>query len=82
MTQNIAIPDDYDSPTPPQVLTIRPPRKWVPIDLRELWNYRELITTFTLMNIKLRDAIVNSMKAPSVCYEETWHAMRGIFPTR
>lgn len=35
-------------------LIIQPPRKWVPIDLRELWNYRELITTFTMRDIKLR----------------------------
>lgn len=35
-------------------LIIRPPRKWVPIDLRELWSYRELITTFTMRDIRLR----------------------------
>lgn len=35
-------------------LIIRPPRKWVPVDLRELWAYRELITSFTLRDIKLR----------------------------
>jgi lipopolysaccharide transport system permease protein len=35
-------------------LVIRPPRKWVPVDLRELWAYRELITSFTLRDIKLR----------------------------
>ena len=35
-------------------LVIRPPRKWVPVDLKELWAYRELIITFTLRDIKLR----------------------------
>jgi lipopolysaccharide transport system permease protein len=35
-------------------LIIRPPRKWVPVDLRELWAYRELVTSFTLRDIKLR----------------------------
>jgi lipopolysaccharide transport system permease protein len=42
--------------TVPDILTlvIRPPRKWVPVDLRELWAYRELITSFTLRDIKLR----------------------------
>jgi len=35
-------------------LIIRPPRKWVPVDLRELWAYRELITAFTLRDVKLR----------------------------
>jgi len=35
-------------------LIIRPPRKWVPVDLHELWAYRELIVSFTLRDIKLR----------------------------
>jgi lipopolysaccharide transport system permease protein len=35
-------------------LVIRPPRKWLPVDLRELWAYRELVTSFTLRDIKLR----------------------------
>jgi len=35
-------------------LIIRPPRKWVPVDLQELWAYRELITSFTLRDVKLR----------------------------
>jgi len=44
-------------PTPAQevpTLIIRPPRKWVPVDLKELWAYRELITAFTLRDVKLR----------------------------
>ena len=36
------------------MLVIRPPRKWVPVDLKELWAYRELITAFTLRDVKLR----------------------------
>ena len=35
-------------------IKIRPPRKWVPVDLHELWAYRELIASFTLRDIKLR----------------------------
>jgi len=35
-------------------LVIRPPRKWVPVDLHEVWAYRELVTAFTLRDIKLR----------------------------
>jgi lipopolysaccharide transport system permease protein len=35
-------------------LVIRPPRKWVPVDLKELWAYRELITAFTMRDIRLR----------------------------
>jgi len=35
-------------------LIIRPPRKWVPVDLHELWNYGELLTSFTMRDIKIR----------------------------
>lgn len=38
----------------PPTLIIRPPNKWMPIDLQELWAYRELIASFTLRDIKLR----------------------------
>jgi lipopolysaccharide transport system permease protein len=41
---------EYEPPT----LIIRPPRKWIPVDLHELWAYRELITAFTLRDVKLR----------------------------
>ena len=36
------------------VLIIKPPKKWVPIDFQELWNYRELLYSFTLRDIKIR----------------------------
>jgi lipopolysaccharide transport system permease protein len=36
------------------ILVIRPPRKWVPVDLKELWAYRELIAAFTMRDVKLR----------------------------
>lgn len=35
-------------------LIIRPPRKWVPVDLHELWNYRELLYSFTWRDVMLR----------------------------
>ena len=35
-------------------LVIRPPRKWVPVDLHELWAYRELLAAFTIRDVKLR----------------------------
>ncbi len=35
-------------------LVIRPPRKWVPVNLHELWSYRELIAAFTMRDVKLR----------------------------
>jgi lipopolysaccharide transport system permease protein len=41
---------------PPKVPTIviRPPRKWVPVDFHELWEYRELLYFFTWRDVKLR----------------------------
>jgi len=35
-------------------IIIRPPRKWVPVDFRELWEYRELLYFFTWRDVKLR----------------------------
>lgn len=54
MTQSSATPNEHDSLAPLPVLIIRPPRKWVPVDLHELWNYRELLTSFTMRDIKIR----------------------------
>jgi lipopolysaccharide transport system permease protein len=36
------------------VTIIRPPRGWLPIDLRELWAYRELLYFFVWRDIKVR----------------------------
>jgi lipopolysaccharide transport system permease protein len=35
-------------------LVIRPPRKWVPVDLRELWQSRELLYFFVWRDVKIR----------------------------
>lgn len=35
-------------------IRIRPPKRWLLLDLRELWNYRELLGTFTWRDIKVR----------------------------
>ncbi|MEI6294283.1 MAG: ABC transporter permease, partial [Methanomicrobiales archaeon] len=35
-------------------IVIRPPRKWVPVDFKELWEYRELLYFFTWRDVKLR----------------------------
>lgn len=35
-------------------ISIRPPKKWVPIDLHELWEYRELLSSFILRDVKIR----------------------------
>ncbi len=36
------------------VTIITPPKKWVPIDFKELWNYRELLYIFTWRDVKVR----------------------------
>jgi lipopolysaccharide transport system permease protein len=43
-------PTDSELP----ILIISPPRKWVPVDFHELWNYRELLLSFTVRDIKIR----------------------------
>jgi len=36
------------------IITIRPMNGWVPIDLKEVWEYRELLQTFVVRDIKVR----------------------------
>ena len=36
------------------IITIRPMNGWVPIDLKEIWEYRELLQTFVVRDIKVR----------------------------
>jgi lipopolysaccharide transport system permease protein len=49
---------DASSPThetgPVPHLHISPPKKWIPLDLVELWNYRELLYSFTWRDVKIR----------------------------
>jgi lipopolysaccharide transport system permease protein len=40
--------------TAPPHLHISPPKKWIPINLPELWNYRELLYSFTWRDVKIR----------------------------
>jgi len=40
--------------TTASVTVIRPPKGWIPINLRELWAYRELLYFFTWRDIKVR----------------------------
>ncbi|MGA2913328.1 MAG: ABC transporter permease [Methanoregula sp.] len=41
-----------DEPKP--TIKIRPPKKWVPVDLHELWEYRELLYNFVARDVKIR----------------------------
>jgi len=47
LTGNNDLPDSFH-------IHISPPRKWIPLDLRELWNYRELLYSFVERDIKIR----------------------------
>jgi lipopolysaccharide transport system permease protein len=40
--------------SPPAHLHISPPKKWIPVNLRELWNYRELLSSFMWRDVKIR----------------------------
>ncbi len=46
-------PRSSNPPAPPTTV-IRPPKGWQPIDLPELWRYRELFLIFALRDIKVR----------------------------
>jgi lipopolysaccharide transport system permease protein len=52
MPDNLNIQDEINHPIP--TIVIRPPRKWVPVDFKELWEYRELLYFFTWRDVKLR----------------------------
>ncbi len=45
---------DPSAAEPAPVTIITPPKKWVPIDLHELWAYRELLYIFTWRDVKVR----------------------------
>jgi lipopolysaccharide transport system permease protein len=49
-SQDSTPPNNQRIPT----IVIRPPRKWVPVDFHELWEYRELLYFFTWRDVKLR----------------------------
>jgi len=39
---------------PEPTIKIRPPKKWVPVDFQELWEYRELLYSFVARDVKIR----------------------------
>lgn len=48
------ITKDNPNPSTAHHIQIRPPKKWVPIDIGELLNYRELLFSFMWRDIKIR----------------------------
>ena len=51
-TPAILSPSTPGGPEP--TIKIRPPRKWVPADLHELWEYRELLFSLVGRDVKIR----------------------------
>lgn len=50
MASSISLPDD----TPPPSVILRPTKGWMALNLRELWEYRELVFFLTWRDIKVR----------------------------
>lgn len=44
----------FDTGKQVPTIVIKPPRKWVPIEFKEIWSYRELLMSFTIRDIKIR----------------------------
>src|SRR5947207_7247785 len=54
-TTEVAL-DAAGSPAAPRkpLVRIRPPVRWAPINIREMWHFRDLLTTFAMRDVKLR----------------------------
>src|SRR5476649_1857274 len=35
-------------------IVIKPPSRWAPLNLREVWEFRDLLTRFTIRDLRLR----------------------------
>ena len=53
MSDSVSKVNKVSAPIVPMTV-IRPPKGWIPINLRELWAYRELLYFFTWRDIKVR----------------------------
>ena len=42
------------APPPPETLVLEPARGWAPLNLRDLWRYRELVFFLTWRDISVR----------------------------
>nr|WP_319540038.1 ABC transporter permease [uncultured Methanospirillum sp.] len=54
MTSNLNIPTQFHDESTSPKLIIRPPKKWAPLNIRELWEYRELLFSFISRDVKIR----------------------------
>ena len=54
MTSSPSIRHTTSENTLTPTIVIRPPKKWVPINFSEIWQYRELVYFFTWRDVKIR----------------------------
>jgi lipopolysaccharide transport system permease protein len=54
MVEGVREVKQVETATTPPVTVIRPPKGWIPINLRELWAYRELLYFLTWRDVKIR----------------------------
>src|SRR5229473_2053128 len=54
VTQQTVLPPTPALPAAPPLLRIAPPRGWLELNLREIWQYRELLYFFVWRDLKVR----------------------------
>jgi len=54
VTQQTVLPPTPALPAAPPLLRIAPPRGWLELNLREVWEYRELLYFFVWRDLKIR----------------------------
>src|SRR3989442_3540839 len=54
VTQQTVLPPTPALPAAPPLLRIAPPRGWLELNLREIWEYRELLYFFVWRGLKIR----------------------------
>ena len=56
MSSQVALDAGTAAPAPSRkpLIRIRPPSRWAPINVREMWHFHDLLTTFAMRDVKLR----------------------------
>src|SRR5437879_13699279 len=54
VTQQTVLPPTPALPAAPPLLRIAPPQGWLELNLREVWEYRELLYFFVWRDLKIR----------------------------
>src|SRR5204863_3788851 len=53
-TTEVALSGESPAGDRKPLIRIRPPSRWAPINLREMWHFKDLLTTFAMRDVKLR----------------------------